>query len=79
MDKFEINYDAMIQEIKDDLTLKLLKLSIPDSPDKDVVIKAIGIFVKHGIPVTTALDIFTELNVLFPKKEGSDDRSKGNT
>lgn len=82
MDNFEtsnIDYDALRQEIENAFVLKFIKMAFPDSADKDFVLKVIDIFIKHGVPVMTAIDIFAEMIALRPKKGDSDDRSKGNT
>ena len=69
MDEFKINYDAMIQEIQDNIFLGLLKMNMEDSPEKDLVFKSLDVFIKHGIPVTTAIEIIKELSSLSPDKK----------
>ena len=69
MDEFKIDYDAMIQEIQDNIFLGVLKMSIKDGPEKDLVLKYLDIFIKHGIPVTTAIEIIKELSSLSPDKK----------
>lgn len=66
---YEINYQAIIQQLKDAVMIDLIASFAPDDESKKIIRDYMAIFVKHGVPVNTAMKIASELNDIFNKKE----------
>lgn len=66
---YEINYQAILQQLKDAAMIDLITSFAPDDESKKLIKDIMVIFVKNGVPVNTAIKIASELNDIFNKKE----------
>lgn len=58
---YKINYEAAIQQLKDLAMLDLLAAMAPDEKSKEITEKYLTIFVKNGVPITTAVKIAMDI------------------
>lgn len=66
---YKINYQAILQQLKDAAMIDLITSFAPDDESKKLIKDIMVIFVKNGVPVNTAIKIASELNDIFNKKE----------
>ena len=69
MNNISIDYDVLIQEIKDQELLAILRILCPDKKDLETITKALLVFKKYGIPLDMAMNIMIDIHKTFPKKE----------
>lgn len=65
MDGFKVDYKAMMQQLKDHVAIELLATMSPDEKSAKLIVDSMGVFVRNGVPVETALKIFKELTPIF--------------
>lgn len=67
--EYRIDYEALIQQLKDQAMLELLLAVTPDVQMKDMITKVIGTFTRHGVSVDNALEIMKEITEAFKTNE----------
>lgn len=65
--EYKVDVEAMIQQMKDYIMLEMLQKFSPDANTAELMGGVMQVFMKHGIPVETALSIFAELQPIFEK------------
>ena len=67
--EFKFDYQAAIQQLKDMVAIDFMASLAPDEKTKKSVSEIMGVFVKNGVPVETAMKIVSELGNMFNSKE----------
>ena len=61
MEEVKFDFQAMIQQIKDEATLKILRAFAPNKHEADKIVNAMRVFIRNGVSVETAIKITAEL------------------
>lgn len=67
--EFKFDYQAAIQQLKDMVAIDFMASLAPDEKTKKSVYEIMGVFVKNGVPVETAMKIISEFGDMFNSKE----------
>ena len=67
--EFKFDYQAAIQQLKDMIAIDFMASLAPEKKKKKSVYEIMGVFVKNGVPVETAMKIVSELGNMFNSKE----------
>ena len=67
--EFKFDYQAAIQQLKDRIAIDFMASLAPDEKTKKSVYEIMGVFVKNGVPVETAMKIISEFGDMFNSKE----------
>lgn len=67
MAEYTVDYQAMIQQMKDHIALELITILNPDKESAQQMIEIMEIFNRHGVSVETALKIFMDLDPVLKK------------
>ena len=67
--EFKFDYQAAIQQLKDMVASDFMASLAPDEKTKKSVYEIMGVFVKNGVPVETAMKIISEFGDMFNSKE----------
>ena len=67
--EFKFDYQAAIQQLNDMIAIDFMASLAPDEKTKKSVYEIMGVFVKNGVPVETAMKIVSELGNMFNSKE----------
>ena len=67
--EFKFDYQAAIQQLKDMVAIDFMASLAPDEKSKKSVYEIMGVFVKNGVPVETAMKIISEFGDMFNSKE----------
>lgn len=67
--EFKFDYQAAIQQLKDMIAIDFMASLAPDEKTKKSVYEIMGVFVKNGVPVETAMKIISEFGNMFNSKE----------
>ena len=67
--EFKFDYQAAIQQLKDMIAIDFMASLAPDEKTKKSVYEIMGVFVKNGVPVETAMKIISEFGDMFNSKE----------
>ena len=67
--EFKFDYQAAIQQLKDMIAIDFMVSLAPDEKTKKSVYEIMGVFVKNGVSVETAMKIVSELGNMFNSKE----------
>ena len=67
--EFKFDYQAAMQQLKDMVAIDFLASLAPDDKTKKSVYEIMGVFVKNGVPVETAMKIISEFGDMFNSKE----------
>ena len=67
--EFKFDYQAAIQQLKDMIAIDFMASLAPDEKTKKAVYEIMGVFVKNGVPVETAMKIISEFGDMFNSKE----------
>ena len=67
--EFKFDYQAAIQQLKDMIAIDFMASLAPDEKTKKSIYEVMGVFVKNGVPVETAMKIVSELGNMFNSKE----------
>ena len=67
--EFKFDYQAAIQQLKDMIAIDFMVSLAPDEKTKKSIYEIMGVFVKNGVPVETAMKIVSELGNMFNSKE----------
>ena len=61
MEEVKFDFQAAIQQIKDEAMLEMLRAFSPDKYEADKVVKAMRVFIRNGVSIETAIKIAAEL------------------
>lgn len=61
MEEVKFDFQALIQQIKDEATLEILRAFAPNKHEADKVVKAMHVFIRNGVSIETAIKIAAEL------------------
>ena len=61
MEEVKFDFQAAIQQIKDEAMIEMLRAFAPDKYEADKVVKAMRVFVRNGVSIETAIKIAAEL------------------
>ena len=61
MEEVKFDFQALIQQIKDEAMLEMLRAFAPDKGEADKVAKAMRVFIRNGVSIETAIKITAEL------------------
>lgn len=67
--EFKFDYQAAMQQLKDMIAIDFMASLAPDEKTKKSVYEIMGVFVKNGVPVETAIKIISEFGDMFNSKE----------
>ena len=67
--EFKFDYQAAMQQLKDMIAIDFMASLGPDEKTKKSVYEIMGVFVKNGVPVETAMKIISEFGDMFNSKE----------
>lgn len=67
--EFKFDYQAAIQQLKDMVAIDFMASLAPDDKTKKSVYEIMGVFVKNGVSVETAMKIISEFGDMFNNKE----------
>ena len=61
MEEVKFDFQAVIQQIKDEVTLEILRAFAPNKHEADYIANAMRVFIRNGVSVETAIKITVEL------------------
>ena len=61
MGEVKFDFQAMIQQIKDEAMLETLRVFSPNKHEADKVVNAMRAFIRNGVSIETAIKITAEL------------------
>ena len=61
MEEVKFDFQALIQQIKDEAMLEMLRTFAPDKDEADTFVNAIRVFIRNGVSIETAIKIAAEL------------------
>ena len=67
--EFKFDYQAAMQQLNDMIVIDFMASLAPDEKTKKSIYEIMGVFVKNGVPVETAMKIVSELGNMFNSKE----------
>ena len=67
--EFKFDYQAAMQQLKDMVAIDFMASLAPDEKTKKSIYEIMGVFVKNGVPVETAMKIISEFGDMFNSKE----------
>ena len=67
--EFKFDYQAAMQQLKDMVAIDFMASLAPDEKTKKSVYEILGVFVKNGVSVETAVKIISEFGDMFNNKE----------
>ena len=67
--EFKFDYQAAMQQLKDMIAIDFMASLAPDEKTKKSVYEIMGVFVKNGVPVETAMKIISEFGDMFNSNE----------
>ena len=67
--EFKFDYQAAMQQLKDMIAIDFMASLAPDEKTKKSIYEIMGVFVKNGVPVVTAMKIISEFGDMFNNKE----------
>ena len=67
--EFKFDYQAAMQQLKDMVAIDFMASLAPDEKTKKSVYEIMGVFVKNGVSVATAMKIISEFGDMFNSKE----------
>ena len=67
--EFKFDYQAAIQQLKDMVAIDFMASLAPDEKTKKSIYEVMGVFVKNGVSVETAMKIISEFGDMFNNKE----------
>ena len=67
--EFKFDYQAAMQQLKDMVAIDFMASLAPDEKTKKSIYEVMGIFVKNGVSVETAMKIISEFGNMFNNKE----------
>ena len=67
--EFKFDYQAAMQQLKDMIAIDFMASLAPDEKTKKSGYEIMGVFVKNGVSVETAMKIISEFGDMFNNKE----------
>lgn len=67
--EFKFDYQAAMQQLKDMIAIDFMASLAPDEKTKKSIYEIMGVFVKNGVSVETAMKIISEFGDMFNNKE----------
>lgn len=67
--EFKFDYQAAMQQLKDMVAIDFMASLAPDEKTKKSIYEIMGVFVKNGVSVETAMKIISEFGDMFNSKE----------
>ena len=67
--EFKFDYQAAMQQLKDMVAIDFMASLAPDEKTKKSIYEIMGVFVKNGVSVETAMKIISEFRDMFNNKE----------
>ena len=67
--EFKFDYQAAMQQLKDMVAIDFMASLAPDEKTKKSVYEIMGVFVKNGVSVETAMKIISEFGDMFNSKK----------
>ena len=61
MEEIKFDFQALIQQIKDEAMLEMLRAFAQDKDEADTLVNAMRVFIRNGVSIETALKIAAEL------------------
>ena len=61
MEEVKFDFQALIQQIKDEAMLEMLRAFTQDKDEADTLVNAMRVFIRNGVSIETALKIAAEL------------------
>ena len=61
MEEVKFDFQAAIQQIKDEATLEILRAFAPNKHEADKIVNAMRVFIRNGVSIETAIKISAEL------------------
>ena len=61
MEEIKFDFQAMIQQIKDEAALEILRAFAPNKHEADKIANAMRVFIRNGVSIETAIKIVAEL------------------
>ena len=61
MGEVKFDFQAVIQQIKDEAMLETLRVFSPNKHEADKVVNAMRVFIRNGVSIETAIKIAAEL------------------
>ena len=61
MEEVKFDFQALIQQIKDEAILEMLRAFAQDKDEADTLVNAMRVFIRNGVSIETALKIAAEL------------------
>ena len=61
MEEVKFDFQAAIQQIKDEAMLETLRVFSPNKHEADKVVNAMRVFIRNGVSIETAIKIAAEL------------------
>ena len=61
MEEVKFDFQAAIQQIKDEAMLEMLRAFAPDKYEADKVVKTMRVFIRNGVSIETTIKIAAEL------------------
>lgn len=61
MEEVKFDFQAAIQQIKDEAMLEILRAFSPNKHEADKVVNVMRVFVRNGVSIETAIKIAAEL------------------
>ena len=65
MEEVKFDFQALIQQIKDEAMLEMLRAFAQDKDEADTLVNAIRVFIRNGVSIETAIKIAAELGEVF--------------
>ena len=61
MEEVKFDFQALIQQIKDEAMLEMLLAFAQDKDEADTLVNAMHVFIRNGVSIETAIKIAAEL------------------
>ena len=61
MEEVKFDFQAAIQQIKDEAMLEMLRAFAPNKHEADKIVNAMRVFIRNGVSIETAIKIVAEL------------------
>ena len=61
MEEVKFDFQALIQQIKDEAMLEMLRAFAQDKDEADTLVNAMRVFIRNGVSIETAIKIAAEL------------------
>ena len=66
--EFKFDYQAAMQQLKDMVAIDFMASLAPDEKTKKSIYEVMGVFMKNGVSVETAMKIISEFGDMYNRK-----------